>query len=103
VVAQFIDNDEDGIADDQNLQNLFAATNTALLVGDHSSIHAFINVEAAWIVAGAMSSCLDSQGNMIDAEDGVKTNSCTLPENRGANSSDRSTWEAQYFNRSSCE
>lgn len=94
VVAQYIDNDEDGVADDTALPAQFASTNSILIYHNKDSDR-FTSRELAFINHGALASCdYTSTQNLFQTE--VITNSCAVPENRGAVSSDRSTWQDKF-------
>jgi hypothetical protein len=56
----------------------------------------------SWIIAGALSSC-NSAGLQTLFADEVVTNSCAVPENRGASSTDRSTWDGKRTSTSASD
>ena len=90
VIAQYLDNDENGNADDPALPAHFASLNSLLLYHNKDEDMTW-SMEIPWIIAGAKSSCTAvATQNLFQTE--VITNSCAVPENRGASSSDRSTW-----------
>ena len=90
VIAQYLDNDENGVADDPDLPAHFASLNSLLLYHNEEE-DATYTLDVPYIMAGARSSCNGvAMQNLFQTE--VITNSCAVPENRGAVSTDRSTW-----------
>jgi hypothetical protein len=56
VIAQYLDNDENGVADDPDLPAHFASLNSILIYHNEED-DPFYTLEVPYILAGAMSSC----------------------------------------------